>query len=222
MHRSSTTLATAAAALLAGLLIGIPAPAAEPDPALAAIDAFIAEQHIDRSSPSWKSRLTQPPQLRFTPGKSYYWRLATNHGPILVKFLPDVAPMHVSSAIYLTRLGFYDGTRFHRVIPGFMAQGGDPLGNGRGGPGYRFDIEVRNDVKHDRAGILSAANRGRNTDGSQFFLTFAPAPHLDGSYSIYGEVVAGMRVLEKFEERGSESGKPTELLLLEKATVEVR
>lgn len=222
MHPTSKTLVALPAALLAGLLFAIPAPAAETDPAVVAIDAFIADQKIDRSSPNWKTRLTQPPQLTFTQGKTYYWRLETNHGPIMVKFLPDVAPLHVSSAIYLTRLGFYDGTRFHRVIPGFMAQGGDPLGNGRGGPGYRFDLEVRKDVKHDKPGILSAANKGPRSDGSQFFLTFAPAPHLDGGYSIYGEVTAGMRVLEKFEERGSKSGRPKESLMLNKATIEVR
>jgi cyclophilin family peptidyl-prolyl cis-trans isomerase len=222
MHPTSKTRVALPAALLAALLFAIPAPAAETDPALAAIDAFIAEQDVDRSASNWKTRLTQPPQLTFTPGKTYVWRLETNHGPILVRFFPDVAPMHVSSAIYLTRLGFYDDTRFHRVIPGFMAQGGDPLGNGRGGPGYRFDLEVRNDVKHDKPGILSAANKGPGTDGSQFFLTFAPAPHLDGGYSIYGEVSAGMRVLKKFEERGGESGRPKEQLLLTKATIEVR
>ena len=112
-------------ALLAVLLLAAPASAAETDAALAAIDAFIAEQNVDRASPGWKTRLAKPPELTFSAGKTYYWRLETNHGPIKVKLLTDVAPMHVSSAIYLTRLGFYDDTRFHRVIPGFMAQGGD-------------------------------------------------------------------------------------------------
>jgi cyclophilin family peptidyl-prolyl cis-trans isomerase len=95
-------------------------------------------------------------------------------GPIDVKLLPDVTPMHASSTIYLTRLGYYDGLAFHRVIPGFMAQGGCPLGTGTGGPGYEYDGEFSPTVKHDKPGILSMANRGPGTDGSQFFLTFVP------------------------------------------------
>ncbi len=221
MHLEPNTRVALQAALLAGLLFAMPARAAEPDPALAAIDAFIAQQNVDRSSAGWKANLAKPPELSFSAGKTYYWRLETNHGPIRVKFLPDVAPMHVSNAIYLTRIGFYDDTRFHRVIPGFMAQGGDPLVSGSDGPGYRFGGEFKEGVTHNRPNLLSMANRGPGTDGSQFFLTFAPTPWLDRKHTIYGEVVAGERVLKKLEERGTRAGRPTEPLLLTKAMIEV-
>jgi cyclophilin family peptidyl-prolyl cis-trans isomerase len=221
MHSTTIRRTSLAAALLAALLLAGPAPAEETDPALARIDAFIAAEKVDTSSSRWKTRLAKPPQLTFTPGKTYYWRMDTNHGPIKIKLLPDVAPMHVSNAIYLTRLGFYDGTRFHRVIPGFMAQGGDPLGTGSGGPGYQFGGEFKPGVTHDKPGLVSTANRGPGTDGSQFFLTFVPTPWLDGKHTIYGEVIAGERVLKKLEERGTKAGRPTEMLILDKATIEV-
>ncbi|HKJ25596.1 MAG TPA: peptidylprolyl isomerase, partial [Myxococcota bacterium] len=159
------------------------------DAALAAIDRFIESQSIDRSDARWKTRLSAPEPVDFNDDKTYHWNLETNVGDIRVKLLADVAPMHVTSTIYLTRLGFYDGTSFHRVIPEFMAQGGDPLGNGTGGPGYEYDGEFDPSVRHDRAGLLSMANRGPGTDGSQFFLTFIETPWLDDKHSIFGEVV---------------------------------
>jgi cyclophilin family peptidyl-prolyl cis-trans isomerase len=127
--------------------------------------------------------------------------------------------MHVSSTVYLTRLGFYDGLAFHRVIPGFMAQGGCPEGKGTGGPGYTFDGEFSARVKHDRPGLLSMANAGPGTDGSQFFLTFVPTPWLDGKHTIFGEVVEGQEVLGRMESLGSASGRPSETLRITKATV---
>jgi len=145
----------------------------------------------------------------------------TNKGKMKIKLMPDVAPMHVSSTIYLTRLGFYDDTIFHRVIPGFMAQGGDPTGTGRGGPGYKYDGEFDASVKHNKPGILSMANAGPGTDGSQFFLTFVKTPHLNGKHTIFGQVVEGMGTLKELEKFGSRSGKPKEELLLESATISV-
>jgi cyclophilin family peptidyl-prolyl cis-trans isomerase len=130
--------------------------------------------------------------------------------------------MHVSSTIYLSRLGFYDGITFHRVIPGFMAQGGDPLGNGRGGPGYKYAGEFDKRVKHDRPGLLSMANAGPGTDGSQFFLTFVPTPHLNGKHTIFGEVVEGMETVKEIERRrlpGSSTGQ--EPLVINHARIEV-
>ena len=132
-------------------------------------------------------------------GRTYYWDMKTTVGDISIKLMPDVAPMHVSSTIYLTRLGFYDGIAFHRVIPRFMAQGGDPLGNGRGSPGYRYQGEFSPSVRHDRPGLLSMANAGPGTDGSQFFITFVPTPHLDGKHTIFGEVVEGMEAVKQLE-----------------------
>jgi cyclophilin family peptidyl-prolyl cis-trans isomerase len=130
--------------------------------------------------------------------------------------------MHVSSTIYLTRLGFYDGSSFHRVITGFMAQGGDPLGNGTGGPGYQYGGEFSPSVKHDKGGLLSMANAGPGTDGSQFFLTFVPTPWLDGRHTIFGEVVSGQETLKALEKGGTQQGRPTESLQLTKATIVVK
>jgi cyclophilin family peptidyl-prolyl cis-trans isomerase len=214
-------LATASAADTAGEA-GAKADTKGGDVAIEAIDAFIAEQKVDKSKTDWKTRLAKPPAAQFAPGKRYLWRLDTNQGEILIELLPATAPMHVSSTIYLTRLGFYDGLVFHRVIPGFMAQGGDPLGTGTGGPGYKYAGEFDPAVRHDRPGVLSMANAGPNTDGSQFFLTFVATPHLDGRHTIFGRVVEGMGSVKELEKRGSQSGKTSERLVIERATIEVQ
>ncbi len=191
------------------------------DGAIAAIDAFIAENSVNTSRNRWKTELTRPPMVEFEDGKTYYWELDTNFGPMVFRLMPEVAPMHVSSTIYLTRLGFYDDQVFHRVISGFMAQGGDPLGTGRGGPGYKYAGEFDSKVRHRRPGLLSMANAGPGTDGSQFFITFVETPHLDGKHTIFGELVEGQATLDALEERGSGSGRTSEPVLLEKATIRV-
>jgi peptidyl-prolyl cis-trans isomerase B (cyclophilin B) len=191
------------------------------DPALEEVDRFIEAQSIDRSSSRWKQELSRPPQVRFEPGTRYLWKLETSCGDIVIRLMPDVAPMHVSSTIYLTRLGFYDDLVFHRVIPEFMAQGGCPCGTGTGGPGYEYVGEFDPSARHDRPGLLSMANAGTGTDGSQFFLTFVPTSWLDGKHSIFGEVVEGMETLHKLEKRGTRSGAPTETTALHKATIQV-
>jgi len=191
------------------------------DVAIAAIDEFITSESIDKSASGWKTKLNQPPQVEFSDGKTYYWTMKTNVGDIKIKLLPQVAPMHVSSTIYLTRLGFYDGVVFHRVISGFMAQGGDPLGRGTGGPGYNYGGEFSDSVKHDKPGILSMANAGPGTDGSPFFPTFVPTPHLDGKHTIFGEVAEGPDTVRALEERGSRGGRPSETLTIEKAEIVV-
>ena len=191
------------------------------DQAVGAIDAFIGEAAIDRAKPRWKNGLPKPPQVEFDSDKTYFWYLDTNVGRIKVKLMPEVAPMHVSSTVYLTRLGFYDEVLFHRVIPRFMAQGGDPNGTGRGGPGYNYAGEFDPAVRHDRPGLLSMANAGPGTDGSQFFLTFVPTPHLDGKHTIFGEVVEGKDTLAALEARGSRGGRTQEKMVINKATVDV-
>ncbi len=170
----------------------------------------------------WKLNLKKPAQMTFDANKEYYWILQTNKGTIKIKLMPEVAPMHVTSTIYLTKKGFYDGLKFHRVIPGFMAQGGCPLGTGTGGPGYKYDGEFDPKVKHDRPYLLSMANAGPGTDGSQFFLTFKATPWLDGKHTIFGEIVEGKEVMAKLEAAGSPSGKPKEDLVIEKATIEIK
>ena len=191
----------------------------ENDVAIAAIDRFITEQSIDRNQAGWKTSLPQPPKVEFDASKRYIWNVATNIGDIKIQLMPDIAPMHVSSTIYLARLGFYDGVIFHRVITGFMAQGGDPLGQGTGGPGYDYDGEFSNSARHDRPGLLSMANAGPGTDGSQFFLTFVPTPHLDDKHTIFGEVVEGMETVQQLEKGGSSSGRTSAELLMNTTTI---
>jgi cyclophilin family peptidyl-prolyl cis-trans isomerase len=190
---------------------------------IAECDAFIAKSAIDTTREGWKLRLPEPPEFRFDPARTYFWVIETNVGTAKVRLMPDIAPMHVSSTIYLARLGFYDGLAFHRVIPGFMAQGGDPVGNGSGGPGYKYASEIDTRVVHDRGGLLSMANTNRpRTDGSQFFLTFKATPWLDGKHTIFGEVVEGMETLRELEKRGTKEGAPTEHLAMTKTSIEVR
>jgi cyclophilin family peptidyl-prolyl cis-trans isomerase len=112
--------------------------------------------------------------------------------------------MTVENFVNLARSGFYDGTTFHRVIAGFMAQGGDPTGTGTGGPGYTFGDEFSPDLRHDAPGVLSMANAGPGTNGSQFFITYGPTPHLDGRHSVFGRVVEGMDVVRSIRERDSQ------------------
>jgi len=191
------------------------------DPAIEQIKAFINKQVIDKNSVGWKGLLTMPPKLTFSEDKDYFWLLRTSHGNMKIKFIPEVAPMHVSSTIYLTELGFYDELMFHRVINNFMAQGGDPLGNGRGGPGYKYAGEISVDAKHDSAGTLSMANAGPGTDGSQFFITFKPTPHLDGRHTVFGKLVEGEDTLKKIEKDGSPSGRTKAPVKLIKALIVV-
>jgi cyclophilin family peptidyl-prolyl cis-trans isomerase len=220
-------LAALAAAVLSFTCLSSPAFAAEEksmtdsDPAIVAIDAQIAKAKLDKNDPRWKQRLPKPTKVSFTSGKTYYWDLTTNKGPIEIKLLTDDAPMHATSTIYLTRMGFYDGVVFHRVIPGFMAQGGDPTGSGRGGPGYVYDGEFGGKGKHDKPGILSMANAGPGTDGSQFFLTFVPTEYLNGKHTVFGEVTKGQETLKALEKAGSASGQTKEKLEITRATVRV-
>jgi len=120
----------------------------------------------------------------------------TTMGDFRIELFEDKAPITTKNFIDLAKKGFYDGVIFHRVIDGFMIQGGDPTGTGRGGPGYRIPDEFHPELRHDAAGILSMANAGPNTGGSQFFITLAPTPWLDGRHAVFGRVVAGMDVVE--------------------------
>ena len=184
------------------------------------MDRFIAYKPIDKSDPNWKLKLGRPPNVRFPRDLKIYWVLDTNAGVVKIELKPEYAPRHVSTAIYLTRIGFYDDTIFHRIIPNFMAQGGDPLGTGKGGPGFTYSSEFPSRPRtHDKRGILSAANSGPHTDGSQFFLLFDKAEHLDGKHSIYGQVVEGMGTLAAIEQAGSKSGKPRGKIRIRRASI---
>jgi cyclophilin family peptidyl-prolyl cis-trans isomerase len=121
-------------------------------------------------------------------------------GEFVIRLLADKAPLTVNSFVFLARQGFFDGVTFHRVLEGFMAQGGDPTGTGMGGPGYQF-VNEESDLRFDKPGVVAMANAGRNTNGSQFFITFAPAERLNGGYTIFGQVVSGMEVVNALKRR---------------------
>ncbi|SEJ71558.1 peptidylprolyl isomerase [Deinococcus reticulitermitis] len=164
-------------------------------------DGFQMTQEL---SAERQTNFRQAPELgsAIEPGKQYRAVLETNKGRIVVELYPDEAPETVNSFAHLLRHHYYDGIVFHRVIDGFMAQTGDPTGTGTGGPGYQFDDETAgNPHRHDRKGILSMANAGvrmgRGTNGSQFFITFGPTPHLDGKHTVFGAVVEGLDVLDR-------------------------
>src|SRR6059058_2422923 len=142
--------------------------------------------------------------------------LHTNHGAIVVELFDDAAPKTVDNFLKLARDGFYDGVIFHRVIPDFMIQGGDPTGTGSGGPGYQFEDEV-NDHKVER-GALAMANAGPNTNGSQFFIvTAAACPWLDGKHTVFGRVTSGVEVADTISQLPSDSGdKPREDAVIER------
>jgi len=197
-------------------------PAFEGADAVDAVDQFIAAHPVDTSQPNWKTRVSRPPAVAFPEGRSYEWILTTSEGMIRIRLLPEAAPHHVASTIYLTRLGFYDGLTFHRVIPGFMAQGGDPLGNGTGGPGYRYSGEISKKLKHDKKGIVSMANSGPRSDGSQFFITFKEAQQLDGKHTIFGEVIEGTGTLRTIEQLGTKEGPPRKKIEILRSEIRVR
>lgn len=136
-----------------------------------------------------------PPTMEIDPKKTYTARLETEKGELTVELFADRAPKTVNNFVFLSRQGFYDGIIFHRVIADFMAQGGDPTGTGTGGPGYKFEDEFDSNLNHDKPGVLSMANAGPNTNGSQFFITHVPTPWLDGKHSVFGQVSKGMDVL---------------------------
>ena len=148
-----------------------------------------------------KRQFTDCPPMVLDPDKKYFATLKTEQGDIKLELFADKAPLAVNSFIFLANNGWFDGVTFHRVIPDFVAQSGDPSGSGYGGPGYTFENEISTDLKFDAPGVLGMANGGPDTNGSQFFITFAPTPNLDGSYTVFGRVVEGMDVLEKLTPR---------------------
>jgi peptidyl-prolyl cis-trans isomerase B (cyclophilin B) len=134
--------------------------------------------------------------MEIDPKARYAATINTNRGSIVVELYPQYAPKTVNNFVFLAEQGFYDGVTFHRVIPDFMIQGGDPTGTGRGGPGYRFEDECRGNPLTHETGVLSMANAGPNTNGSQFFITHSPQPHLNGRHTVFGKVTKGQDVVD--------------------------
>jgi peptidyl-prolyl cis-trans isomerase B (cyclophilin B) len=166
-----------------------PEPAAPPTATPAPTVAEVTQVEVKMLSPGDDAR---PPVGALDISKTYTATFKTDKGEFEILLFDDEAPLTVENFINLATIGFYEGTMFHRVIPDFMAQGGDPLGTGTGGPGYQFQDEFHASRQHDKPGVLSMANSGPGTNGSQFFITFAPTPHLDGMHSVFGEVVEGL------------------------------
>jgi len=140
------------------------------------------------------------PAMQIDASKSYRATVETDRGTIILELGVQHAPKTVNNFVFLAQEGFYDGLSFHRVISDFMIQGGDPTGTGSGGPGYQFEDEVRGNPLAHETGVISMANSGPNTNGSQFFITHAPQPHLNGKHTVFGKVVAGQDVVDAIRE----------------------
>ena len=192
----------------AGVEESEPAPDAPEAPDDAPTDADAAAAPESPSTPESPylvvPPLTESPQTSFDaaedvlqPGADYLARIVTSKGAMTVELYEDRVPETVNNFVFLALHRFYDGVPFHRVLEDFMAQTGDPTGTGRGGPGYRFEDEIDPELSHDSAGVLSMANAGPNTNGSQFFITFTATPWLDGKHAVFGRVTEGMDVLDE-------------------------
>ncbi|MCL4269579.1 MAG: peptidylprolyl isomerase [Anaerolineales bacterium] len=152
-----------------------------------------------------QKQFTECPPFDIDVNKQYLATLETEKGNIVIELYPEKAPLAVNSFVFLARQGWYDGVTFHRVIPGFAAQAGDPSGTGRGNPGYFFANEI-SDLLFNKPGVVGMANSGPDTNGSQFFITYAPAAHLNGSYTIFGQVISGLEVAEQLTPRDPAQG----------------
>jgi cyclophilin family peptidyl-prolyl cis-trans isomerase len=172
----------------------------------------------DGSSPQ-KRRFDAPPPMCIDPKRTYSGTMVTTKGTMTLSLDPGLAPKAVNNFVVLARYHYFDGIAFHRIIPGFVIQGGDPEGTGRGGPGYRFEDELPRPGRYE-IGSLAMANAGPNTNGSQFFIISGPdGVRLPPNYSLFGKVVAGMDVVAAIDATGTRSGTPKERVVIESLTV---
>lgn len=155
-----------------------------------------------------KRQYTGCPPFTIDTTKQYIANITTEKGTIIVQLYPDKAPLAVNSFVFLVGTGYFDGITFHRVIKGYLAQSGDPSGTGYGGPGYAFINEIDPQLKFDKAGVVGMANAGSDTNGSQFFITLTPMPNLDGDFTIFGQVIQGLDVVQSLTERDASQGVP--------------
>lgn len=150
-----------------------------------------------------KQQWNNPPEMQIDAAKEYYAVIKTNKGEIELQLFPEHAPKTVNNFVFLAGQSFYDGVIFHRVINNFMIQGGDPTGTGMGGPGYQFEDETRGNPLTHEAKVISMANAGPNTNGSQFFITHSPQPHLNGRHTVFGKVTKGAEVVDAIRQGDS-------------------
>ncbi len=204
--------------VLLGIMLSNNRPGAAPETGAAATTDLFAAQPtpVDAGAapvpaqPPGELSYSAPPPMTIDPQKSYTATITTPRGDIVVKLRPDLAPQTVNSFVFLSREGFYNGLTWHRVLPDFMAQGGDPTGTGSGGPGYNVPDEFTDKVLFDRPGLLAMAHSSLpNSNGSQFFITTAPAPYLDQQYTIFGEVVEGQEVVNGIPLRDPDTNPTT-------------
>ena len=175
-------------------------------------ETSVAEQSVEQYNAA--------PPMTIDVNKQYFATFTmANGGEFVVELFDDQAPKTVNSFVFLARNGFYDGTTFHRVLDGFMAQGGDPTGTGMGGPGYQFEDEFSPELTFDRARLLAMATSGPNTNGSQFFITYGPTPHLNNLHTIFGEVIEGMDVVNGITRRNPDQNPDFEGDAIETITI---
>lgn len=180
------------------------------DAAVAGVPTAAASEPAAAVPAGTKKTYTAAPPMTIDPSKSYLATFTTPRGDFVVKLRPDLAPQTVNSFVFLAKEGFFNGLTWHRVLPNFMAQGGDPTGTGTGGPGYEVPDEFTNQVKFDKPGILAMANTGQpNSGGSQFFVTTAAADYLDGKYTIFGEVEKGQEIVNAIPLRDPQENPTT-------------
>ncbi len=190
------TIATALVATIAACGGSAPTPVPTPRPA-ASLPTVVPV--VNRMLQ--KGDKPQAPSGALDTSKTYIATFKTETGTFKIELFDDKAPLTVENFVNLARIGYYDNTVFHRVLEDFMAQGGDPTGTGSGGPGYRFKDEFNTGLGFDGPGILAMANSGPNTNGSQFFITFAPTPHLNGGHTVFGKVTEGLDIALKIKRR---------------------
>jgi cyclophilin family peptidyl-prolyl cis-trans isomerase len=162
---------------------------------------------------------SKAPDMQIDPKKKYKARMETDKGDMVIELFADKTPKTVNNFVFLAREGYYDGVIFHRVINDFMVQGGDPTGTGMGGPGYKFADEFHPSLKHDKRGVLSMANAGPGTNGSQFFITHGPTPWLDGKHAVFGQVTEGLDVLMSIPARDP-NNRNTPAVKMNRVTIE--
>jgi peptidyl-prolyl cis-trans isomerase B (cyclophilin B) len=197
-------------------------PEAEPTPTASspAIEAVACGGEKPAAADVAKSTFDRAPEMQIDDKKSYRAAIDTSCGTIELELFADRTPITVNNFVFLSREGFYDGLIFHRVIAEFMNQTGDPKGDGTGGPGYQFEDEIVKNLTFERGGLLAMANAGPGTNGSQFFITVAPAEHLNGMHTIFGRVVKGMEVVREINNLATDTAdRPHETVFIERVRI---
>lgn len=207
-------------------------PSATPTASPSAVVPVACGGSVPDAAGQTKPTFKTPPPMTIDPSKTYTATMRTSCGKVVLELDPGIAPIGVNSFVFLAKRGFYDGLTFQRILKGFVIQGGDPKGDGTGGPGYQFKTETTPTATFDGAGILAYANSGPDTNGSQFFITLAPTPNLNpstsGSYTIFGKVVQGLDVVQAIgsvpvtaNPSSGETSAPTQTVYIERVTISV-